>query len=257
VNTPEPTLEALANRVAKLEAQNRRLKRAGIASLVIVSSIIAMGQASTRKVIEANEFVLRDASGIARARLSMEATDRPTLSFYKDKTAITASLAGGDEPFLTMQRTGTSEQVMLGANKDFLGLGLYEKEIRAGFSVQKGVPGLELYNEHGKPQASLNLASLVPSLTMMDPEDKAFLSLGVSSMSGGPNFGMYDSAGKLCASLVTADGEPSLKLADKEGFSATFGSSDLIVPSTGRKEHTSAASLVLFGKDNKVLWSAP
>jgi hypothetical protein len=110
-----------------------------------------MGQTPARKVIEANEFVLRDASGQARARLSMEATDRPTLSFYKDKTTITASRAAGDEPFLTLQRAGTNEQVQLGANKTFVGLGIYEKEIRAGLSVQKGAPGLDLFNENAPP----------------------------------------------------------------------------------------------------------
>jgi hypothetical protein len=63
---PESTLEALADRVAKLEAQNRRLKK------VVAAAIIAMGQAPEKKVIEANEFVLQDASGKMRARLSLE-----------------------------------------------------------------------------------------------------------------------------------------------------------------------------------------
>jgi hypothetical protein len=69
---PKSTLEALADRVAKLEAQNRRLKKAGIASFIVAAAVIAMGQAPEKKVIEANEFVLQDASGKMRARLSLE-----------------------------------------------------------------------------------------------------------------------------------------------------------------------------------------
>lgn len=162
MQTPEFSLEALASRVAKLEMQNRRLKKVGIASLIVATAVIAMGQAPAKKVIEANEFVLLDASGTARARLSMETKDKPTLSFYKDKTIITASLAGGDEPYLTLWTAGTNEELQLGATKEILGLALYEKEIRAGLSVQKGVPGLELYNEYGKAQASLELSSIGP-----------------------------------------------------------------------------------------------
>ena len=174
--TPESSLEALESRVAKLETQNRRLKRAGIALLFVASAAVTMGQTPARKVIEANEFVLRDASGQARARLSMEATDRPTLTFYKDKTTITASLAAGDEPFLTLQRAGTNEQVQLGANKAFVGLSIYEKEIRAGLSVQKGAPGLDLFNENGTPLVSLSAPADGPSVVLFGKDKKVLWS---------------------------------------------------------------------------------
>jgi hypothetical protein len=135
--------------------------------------------------------VLQDASGTTRARLSMELDDRPTLSFYKDKTHSTASLAGGDELFLTLFRVGTNEQVMLGTNRAFTGLALYEKEMRAGLSVQKGVPGLELYNDSGKPQVGLELSTSGPSFMMYDPKFKASIMMGASPSLGGPNFSMY------------------------------------------------------------------
>jgi len=277
--TPESSLEALASRVAKLEAQNRRLKKMGTALLIVASAVIAVGQAPAKKVIEANEFVLRDTSGLARARLSMKATDRPTLSFYKNKTTITASLAAGDEPFLTLQRAGTNEQVQLAANKVFVGLGIYGKEIRAGLSVQKDTPALDLFDEKGKPQMSLSAPSdgayfnmldmngrqqisvsaspIGPSFDMHAPYSKAGFTLWVAKSEAGPDFSMYDSNGNLSVDLVTPEGQPSLKIQDREGFSATFGSVDLLVPSTGRKESTSAATLTLFGKDKKVIWSAP
>ncbi len=190
MQTPEASLEALTKRVAKLEAQNHRLKRAGIGAIIVATVVIAMGQAPAKKVIEANEFVLQDSFGNARARLSMQGINTPILSFYKDKTNITASLEGGDEPSLVMWRAGTTEQVQLGANRTFFGLGLYEKEIRAGLSVQKGVPGLELYNEYGKPQVGLELSSVGPSFMLTDPNFKASLEMGVYPSPVGPNFRM-------------------------------------------------------------------
>jgi phosphohistidine phosphatase SixA len=73
----DPTVQALAERVAKLETQNRRFRKAAIASLVVASAVAVMGQARTSGVLEADEFVLKDNSGTVRARMSVDtATDR-------------------------------------------------------------------------------------------------------------------------------------------------------------------------------------
>lgn len=151
----DPTVQALAERVGKLEAQNRRLRKAAITALVAASAVAVMGQARTSRVLEANELVLRDTSGTVRVRLSVDTANRAALDFYDEKNHISASLEGGHEPFLTLSRAGTNEQVQLGANRAFYGLGLYEKEIRAGFSVQNGIPGIELYDESGKPRVAI------------------------------------------------------------------------------------------------------
>ena len=184
MRTPESSLEALANRVAQLEAQNRRLKKAGVASFIVAAALFAMSQAPAKRVIEANEFVLQDASGKMRARLSMDMKDKPALTFFRDQTTPTASLAGGDEPFLLLTRAGTTEQVQLGANKDFVGLAIYEKEISAGLSLQYGIPGLDLFYENGKPHVTLTASSTDSYLTMFDPDSKTSLSMGVPPLGG-------------------------------------------------------------------------
>jgi hypothetical protein len=108
------SLQSLSERVARLEMQNRRLKKGGVTVLILAFAVMAMGQAQPRRVLEANEFVLKDAAGRMRARLSMEMTNRPTLTFYSENGGIPASLAGGDEPFLTLNRTESKQQVVLG-----------------------------------------------------------------------------------------------------------------------------------------------
>jgi hypothetical protein len=65
-------LEDIRGRLAKLEKENRRFKQIGTAALIFLTSVVVMGQAVSKKTVEANEFILRDSSGHARARLSMQ-----------------------------------------------------------------------------------------------------------------------------------------------------------------------------------------
>jgi hypothetical protein len=181
----EPTIEALAERVAKLEVQNRRFRKALTAALVAASAIAVMGQGRTSRTLEANEFVLKDTSGTERARLSVDTTIGPILTFYGEKNQISASLHGGDEPLLYLNKAENKGSLMLQNS----GVTIWGKTGR--FRVDLGEEG------------------------------------------------------------------PSLDLKDNEGYSTTLGRTNLIVPVSGRKERTPAASLVLFGKDQKVLWSAP
>jgi hypothetical protein len=55
----------------------------------------------------------------------------------------------------------------------------------------------------------------------------------------------------------SADSGPYISLLDKQNYMTVIGSADLVTPSTGETHKTSAASVVLFGKDKNVLWSAP
>jgi hypothetical protein len=271
----DSTLQALAQRVAKLEAQNRRFRKAVMAALVAASAAALMGQAQTSRTLEANEFVLKDNSGTVRARLSVDTTNGPILTFYRDRIHISASLAGGDEPSLTLFRAGTDEQVQLGANRTFNGLGLYEKEIRAGLSVQNGNPGLELYDESGKPRVAIEAAknsdfivlggtrsneSGKPGVYLEASKDGDLILLGPtgskeSSAFTNSGFGMWGNTGRFGVDL--GEEGPRIHLDDNEGYSTTLGRTDLVSPTSGRKERTPAASVVLFGKNQKVLWSAP
>jgi len=257
MQTPESSLEALTKRVVMLEVQNRRLKKTGVALLILATAVIAMGQAPTKKVIAANEFVLQDPTGKTRARLTMEMKDRPALTFLDDRAVPTSSLAGGDEPFLFLNRSGTNETVQLGANKNFYGIGIYDKEIRAGLSVQKGIPGLELYDEAGHPRATIAAPKVGASLSLSSPDEKAISNLWVDSYEPGSGMSISGPAGNFRLALGESIGGPSILIEDNEGYSSILGRTDLLTTTTGRKERTPAASLVLFGKDKKLLWSAP
>jgi hypothetical protein len=66
--------ESLHHRVVRLENQNRRLKQLGITALFGAALFLLMGQAPTKKTVEANEFILKDSTGKVRARLGMNET---------------------------------------------------------------------------------------------------------------------------------------------------------------------------------------
>ena len=62
--------EALLERIGKVERENRRMKRGALALLIFPLAFMVMAQSPATKIVEANAFVLRDASGHCwRARL--------------------------------------------------------------------------------------------------------------------------------------------------------------------------------------------
>jgi len=52
-------------------------------------------------------------------------------------------------------------------------------------------------------------------------------------------------------------GGPQIGLQDKEGYETHIGKTDLVFTKSGKTEQTSAASVTMFDKEKKVLWSAP
>ncbi|OFW26814.1 MAG: hypothetical protein A3H27_05285 [Acidobacteria bacterium RIFCSPLOWO2_02_FULL_59_13] len=82
-----PTTEwtDVLKRLESLERQNRRLKQIGASALVVIAALVLMGQTSARRTVEANEFILRDGAGGARARLFIEGPqdlESPTLALF-------------------------------------------------------------------------------------------------------------------------------------------------------------------------------
>jgi len=144
--TPESSQESLAIRVAKLEAQNRRLKKAGIAALFIAMAVLTMGQAKPDRTI--------DVDSITAAKISARVI-----------------------------------------------------ELREGSNTVK---------------------ILLPGSIIVSEKDKANVNIS------------------------TSDGPP-LVLNDMDGFETALGVTSLVTTKTGESHKTSAASVVLLGKDHKVL----
>src|SRR5260370_23796006 len=74
--------QSLVSRVEKLERENRWLKRLGFVAFILAAGLISMGQARTNRVLEANKFLLRDASGQVRAELETTDESSPSLVLF-------------------------------------------------------------------------------------------------------------------------------------------------------------------------------
>jgi hypothetical protein len=88
----------LQDRLLKLENQNRRFKQFGVTALIVLVSVVVMGQVPSGKTVEANEFILRDGSGTVRARLSMDETrSGPEMVLLDEKGRPRIKLEGGGQ----------------------------------------------------------------------------------------------------------------------------------------------------------------
>lgn len=97
MNSDRSIVEELEKRVARVEGQNRRLKRTGAAGLIVVALLVIMGQTSSKKTVEANEFILRDGAGNVRARLSMnESLSNSELVLFDEKGGTRIKVEGGN-----------------------------------------------------------------------------------------------------------------------------------------------------------------
>jgi hypothetical protein len=104
------TLESqtLAQRLEKLEKQSRH-RVAGSVVLLVVAGLVLMGQATQQsKSVEAQQFVLRDASGKLRAKLASLDSTTAALSLYDANENVRARLVAGDSPALLLGDAGRS-----------------------------------------------------------------------------------------------------------------------------------------------------
>lgn len=222
---------AVMNRLERLEKQNSNFKKIGAVALILIGSVLLMGQAPASRTVEANEFILKDASGKVRGRLSMAAFG-PEFALLDNNGERRASLnLLADDPGVYLFDGNGRE--------------------RASLVLQADEVYLALSDANEKPRAGLNLVADGPGFYLHDESQN--VRAGLFLLADGPRLTLYDANEKVRASLVGT----TLKLSDEEGFSTTIGTTDLVTTATGETHKTSAASVVLFDKDKKLLWRAP
>jgi len=129
-----------------------------------------------------------------------------------------------------------------------------EKDLKVRYLTADSVWAKNLYLENGKGDPEFSLGH------------DGFL---LKNKSFNVTLAIFPKIGKVCLFLNgvenpstvqicnTAEGEPSLEMVDKEGFSAILGVNETVTPATGEKHKTSAASLILFNKDKKIIRKIP
>jgi hypothetical protein len=119
-------------------------------------------------------------------------------------------------------------------------------------------PALKLLGESGTPLMTLSLNDSSPQGPMMlfsDPEHHAGVSLSVLEGMGS-QLSLVGARPDIQARMEVAPEGTSLELSDADGFTTSIGNG--MQASKGKQpKRTTAASVTLYGKDRKVLWSTP
>jgi hypothetical protein len=129
--------------------------------------------------------------------------------------------------------------------------------VRAELGLAGSTPSLKFKDESGSTLVTLALNSDTPGgplLLLSDPQHHASVALSVLEHAG-PQLSLTGERADIQLHMAVAPDGTTLELSDKDGFTTSIGNG--VVPKNGQAKHTSAASIVLYGKQRKVLWSVP
>jgi hypothetical protein len=217
----------LTSRVERLERQNRFYKRGAMLFLLSLIAFIAMGESRPSRTVEAEQFILRDTQGRQRLVIGTPNASGAALGLTPD------------EPVIWITGKSGADRAILSSD------------------------GLRFADENGKALASMDVANSNPAIRFLNDKgvETMYLSPARLEMRGKSDFGsgiyLDDEDGFVRVSLNLIRDQPSVIVNDRQGFSAELGSTDLETTRAGGQRKTSAASLVLRGSGDKVIWSAP
>jgi hypothetical protein len=209
----------LVARLECLERDNRRLKTAGAAALVLAAALGAIyATAPTPAVIEAHAFEVIDAAGAVRVEV------KPGEVRFFDGQGVPRAGLGISSGYPLLFLRGKSGTISL----DTL-----SPSVMPG--IPSGMPGIWLLDAAGKMRMAMQL-------------------VGEGSV-----ISLHATQGVSHVTLDEFPDGPLVSLADAQGFGLDLGSSRTVTPTTGATQRTSAASILMFGNDKArhVIWQAP
>jgi len=164
VNSHPARFEELERRLLSVEKQNRRLKQLGAALLVSVTSLIVMGQAPSKKTVEANEFILNDGNGHVRARLRMggDFFTVPELDLVDERGTTRVRLRGGFD--------------RVGAAANFSGISVFDENgrERGMFDANANGAALAFMNAKGSDDALVRAEGIMVSGPVTVSDEQGF-----------------------------------------------------------------------------------
>lgn len=138
-----PDLDRLAERVKRLERENRFFKLAGAVLACSLLAAVSLGFGNKPRTIEAEKIVLRDAHGRARLTIGTPATNGAALAMQPDDPAIWLTDEKG------LDRTIITTDGIYFANEKSLPV------IDLNSGAATGAPSLRFYDADGKMIRSL------------------------------------------------------------------------------------------------------
>jgi hypothetical protein len=162
-------IPVLMQRLDKLERSNRRLKLSGLVVLVGLAAFGLMGQARPPlQTVEAQEFVVKDAGGVVRARLGASPSAVSLSLSHEGGRANLVVLGGrGQGAHLAVSDSAGKVKGLLLLNPETVGLYLSPvdatgppKSPRVVFEVlNQGTGGFAFYDKNGVTRALVGAVS--------------------------------------------------------------------------------------------------
>lgn len=218
-------LQTVARRLKALEKENRKFKRAVFLLLLLVGTLVLMGQGKPNaRTVEVEKFVLRNRAGEMRALFAVE-----------DDAAV-----------LQLYDAGLNPRTKITVSKFGPSVSLYDSEskVRAVLGVADAGPSFKLYDSEENPGFFVGLDKSGPRLIFPDASGKKLAWLGVNG--DGPGFFLYDTNEKGRAGMWIAKDSPVLVLSDANEK-----------PRAGITVAENLPLIQVNDADGKVIWSAP
>jgi hypothetical protein len=244
-------IDRLGERLARLEASNRRLKQILTIVLIVAASGVWMGQRAKKpapkpakppapRVVEAERFVLKGGDGHILGSLAIvgggpvlsllgqAGEDRARLSVGADGAARLALLGpAGAEPLSMSVSTAGVPLVELGAKAGShaaltvadgearLSLTDAAGQLRGTFTLGEEGPRLALFSKEGVERALLTTIDRGPSLALNGTDGRARLLIAVRPQQF--SIGINDDRGDVRAGLAVRSNEPAFALYGANG----------------------------------------
>jgi hypothetical protein len=246
-------LERLSQRLSALESANRRLGRAVSVLLVVLGCAVWMGQAAPKaprkkaaepaaaaKVIEAQQFVLKSASGqvlaslgmtdggpalrllgpngAARAVVGLDAGGLARVVLTRADNTPAAALALDKDGAPTLDLTGpdaTNVRLVLGGQAPGVNLIDATGAVRLGLALSAEGPTLTLAGSDKVPRLSLTTIERGPQITLFDAQGRQRMMFGVRPDQAA--IGLYDVKGDVRAGLEVRADNPAFALYGPNG----------------------------------------
>jgi len=238
----------LEERLAALERANRRLTRGLALGVVILLSMVWMGQRATKpktveppapRVIEAERFMVKKADGqivatfgvtdgvpmlrmngpdfTERLRVALAPDGTPRVTFLARDGKTLAQLAVGPDGETALDLTGAGGSTRLAAGATAVQLGLTDGagHLRAALSTDGEATGLSLNELDGTARAVLTLQERGPGLSLHDAAGVSRVTLTVRPEQAG--LGITDIKGDVRAGLAVQRNQPAFALYDDKG----------------------------------------
>lgn len=208
----------ILHRLQILEKQNQRGKKVAALFLLLIVALMLSGQAprtSVPKVIEAERFSVKDATGTTRASWGTGSTGALVLGFFdkSGKTRITLSvepdgspvqLNESDLPELTLFNRQEKRRVglVVDAKERSAGLLVSDSEERKRASLFVGNDGLvamTLLDKNENPQVAVGESKNGSLIALNDNNGNTRIVLG--TLSQGPTLRLYDERGEVIRTI--------------------------------------------------------